>query len=183
VEGEVVDQEGEPVAGARVAVGLVPSFLPTGTLPPGVTQTDANGRFVLGGVAPGKHTLEASSPVSGRGRAHGIEVTAGRVTDRVRIELTSPAADDGSLLGGNVAVTLGERGGEVVVVAVAPASEAERGGLVPGDVILRIDGGAAGAMGDARRRLAGRPGTDVVIEIRREAHTVVLRIQRELVRK
>jgi protocatechuate 3,4-dioxygenase beta subunit len=183
VEGEVVDQEDEPVAGARVATGIVPAFLPTGTLPPGVTQTDANGRFVLGGIAPGKHTLEASSPVAGRGRVHGIEVRGGRVTDRVRIVLTAPASDDGSLLGGNVAVTLGERGGEVVVVAVAPSSEAERGGLVPGDVIVTIDGAAAGGMTSARKRLAGRPGTDVVIEIRRDAHSVVLRIQRELVRK
>jgi len=187
VEGEVVDAEGEPIGGARVAAGLVPAFLPTGALPPGVTQTDERGRFVLGGVAPGKHTLEALSPVAGRGRTAGVEVTAGRVTDRVRIVLTAPAADDGSLLGGNVAITLGERGTgptlEVVVQAVAGSSEAERAGLTPADVVVQVDGAPVAGMGDARRRLSGRPGTDVVIEIRRESHTVVLRVQRELVRK
>ena len=142
---------------------------------------------MLGGVAPGKHTLEALSPVAGRGRTAGVEVTAGRVTDRVRIVLTTPATDDGSLLGGNVAVTLGERGSgaalEIVVQAVAASSEAERAGLVPGDVVVQVDGVAATGMADARRRFSGRAGTDVVIEIRRESHTVVLRVQRELVRK
>jgi hypothetical protein len=187
VEGRVVDGEGEPVAGARVASGLVPAFLPTGTLPPGVVQTDENGLFFLGGLAPGKHTLDALSTVSGRGRATGVDVTAGRVTDRVRIVVSGQATDDGSVLGGSVAVTLGERGSggsaEVVVVNVAPSSEAERAGLSAGDLVLEVDGRAPTSMADARERLSGRPGTDVVIEVRRDAHTIVLRVQRELVRK
>lgn len=187
IEGEVLDAEGEPVAGARVAVGLVPTFLPAGALPPGFAQTDATGRFVLTGVAPGTHTLEALSPVAGRGRSASVEVTAGRVTDRVRITLTEAAADDGSVLGGNVAVTLGERGSggnvEVVVANVSATSEAERAGMTAGDVIAAVDGAPVHSMADARKRMTGRPGTDVVIEIRRDAHTVTLRVQRELVRK
>jgi S1-C subfamily serine protease len=187
IEGHVVDAEGEPVGGARVAVGLVPTFLPAGALPPGIAQTDSNGHFVLTGVAPGSHTLEALSPVSGRGQSAAVDVTAGRVTDRVRIALTEPAADDGSVLGGNVAVTLGERGSdsslEVVVANVSATSEAERAGISAGDVITQVDGAAVRGMADARKRMAGRPGTDVVIEIRREVHTVTLRVQRELVRK
>jgi hypothetical protein len=187
VEGDVVDAEGEPVSGARVAVGLVPTFLPAGALPPGVAQTDSNGHFVLTGVAPGSRVLEALSPVSGRGRSGTVEVTASRVTDRVRITLTEPAGDDGSVLGGNVAVTLGERGSgsgvEVVVANVSPTSEAERAGMSAGDIIVQVDGTAVRGMGDARKRMAGRPGTDVVIEVRRESHTVTLRVQRELVRK
>jgi len=187
IEGDVVDAEGEPVSGARVAVGLVPTFLPAGALPPGVAQTDASGHFVLTGVAPGSHTLEALSAVSGRGRSASVEVVAGRVVDRVRIALTEPATDDGSVLGGNVAVTLGERGSggtlEVVVANVSPTSEAERAGVSAGDIVTQVDGSAVRGMADARKRMAGRPGTDVVIEIRREAHTVTLRVQRELVRK
>jgi hypothetical protein len=187
IEGEVVDAEGNPVSGARVAVGLVPTFLPAGALPPGVAQTDASGRFVLTGIAPGSHTLEALSPVSGRGRSSNVDVTAGRVTDRVRITLSEAATDDGSLHGGNVAVTLGERGSgstlEVVVVNVSATSEAERAGLVAGDVIAEVDGAPVTSMGDARKRLAGRPGTDVVIELLRGGHPITLRVQRELVRK
>jgi hypothetical protein len=40
VEGDVVDQEGKPVAGARISVGAAPAFLPAGALPPGMTLTD-----------------------------------------------------------------------------------------------------------------------------------------------
>jgi hypothetical protein len=187
VEGDVVSAEGEPVSGARVAVGLVPTFLPAGALPPGVAQTDSNGHFVLTGVAPGRQVLEALSPISGRGRSATVDVTAGRVTDRVRITLTEPAADDGSVLGGNVAVTLGERGSgsslEVVVANVSATSEAERAGIAAGDVITEVDGAPVRGMADARKRMAGRPGTDVVIGVRREADSVILRVQRELVRK
>jgi membrane-associated protease RseP (regulator of RpoE activity) len=187
VEGEVVDHEGEPVSGARVAVGVVPTFLPTGALPASMAQTDANGRFTLPRVAPGRRTLEALSAVSGRGRATGVEVTAGRVTDRVRIVLTEPVKDDPSLLGGNVAVTLGERGAganlEIVVATVTATSEAERAGFAAGDVVVHIAGVAPRDMADARRRFSGRPGTDLVIEVRRDEHTVVLRVERELLRK
>jgi hypothetical protein len=187
IEGEVLDSKGEPVSGARVAVGLVPTFLPAGALPPGVAQTDSSGHFVLTGIAPGTHTLEALSAVSGRGRSAGVDVTAGRVTDRVRITLTEAATDDGSMLGGNVAVTLGERGAgatlEVVVVNVSATSDAERAGLAAGDVIAEVDGAPVSGMADARKRLAGRPGTDVLIEVLRGAHPVTLRVQRELVRK
>jgi S1-C subfamily serine protease len=142
---------------------------------------------VLTGVAPGRQVLEALSPISGRGRSAAVDVTAGRVTDRVRITLTEPAADDGSVLGGNVAVTLGERGSgsslEVVVANVSATSEAERAGIAAGDVITEVDGAPVRGMADARKRMAGRPGTDVVIGVRREADSVILRVQRELVRK
>jgi C-terminal processing protease CtpA/Prc len=109
------------------------------------------------------------------------------VTDRVRIMLTEAIADDGSVLGGNVAVTLGERGSgaavEVVVVNVSATSEAERAGIAAGDVIAEVDGTPVRSMADARKRMAGRPATDVVLEVRRESGSVTLRVQRELVRK
>lgn len=186
IEGEVVDERGEPVSGARVSVGVAPAYLPAGALPPGVAQTDGNGRFVLNGVAEGTHVLDALSSVAGRGQARGVEVRSGRVTDGVRITL-APAGGDDLVEGGNVAMTLGERGAgperEVVVMAVAPSGEAERAGVTAGDVIAGLDGSRPANLSDARRRLSGRPGTDVVIELLRGDERVVLRIAREAVRQ
>jgi protocatechuate 3,4-dioxygenase beta subunit len=185
VEGEVVDQDGKPVAGARISVGAAPAFLPAGALPAGMAQTDTAGRFELHGVAEGKQTLEAVSAVAGRGKAQ-VEVRAGRVTDRVHIVL-SPKGGEEVPEGGNVAVTLGERGSgpslEVVVVSVAPSSEAERAGLRAGDVVVGVDGARPTSMGDARQRLAGRPGSDVVVELERESGREALRVARETVRQ
>ncbi|HEX5097850.1 MAG TPA: carboxypeptidase regulatory-like domain-containing protein [Polyangiaceae bacterium] len=184
-EGEVVDADGNAVAGARVSVGAAPSYLPTGALPPGMTQTDARGHFKLERIAEGKQTLEAVSAVAGRGRAS-VEVRAGRVEGGVRIVLKAENVEE-SLGAGNVAVTLGERGSgsdlEIVVVEVAAASEAERAGLAAGDVLVSVDGAHPTSMGDARRRLAGRAGSDVVVEVTRGAKHESLRVPRETVRQ
>jgi S1-C subfamily serine protease len=180
-----VDAQGEPVKGARVAVGVAPAYLPAGALPRGVAVTDATGHFVLLGLRPGKRSIEAFSAVAGRGRA-AIEVTSGRVTDRVRIEL-SPAEGDETLGDAGLAVTLGERGArgraDVVVVSVAESSEAERVGLAPGDVLRAIDGQTVAGMRDARQRLSGRAGTDVLVEIERGSERLTLRIARETLRR
>jgi membrane-associated protease RseP (regulator of RpoE activity) len=185
IEGEVVDAQGEPVSGARVSVGVAPAYLPAGALPRGTAVTDRVGRFTLTGVSPGRRTLEAFSAVSGRGRA-AAEVTSGRVTDRVRIEL-SPSDGDETLADAGVAVTLGERGAsgnaDVVVVSVAESSEAERVGLAAGDIVRGIDGKPVADMKDARQRLAGRAGTDVLVEVERGSERLTLRLARETLRR
>jgi len=47
VEGVVLDARGDPIAGARVAEGLVPTYLAVGASPPNLAVTDARGRFRL----------------------------------------------------------------------------------------------------------------------------------------
>jgi S1-C subfamily serine protease len=150
-----------------------------------MTQTDASGHFKLERIAEGRQTLEAVSVVSGRGRAS-VEIRAGRVADGVRIVLAAKGVEE-ALEGGNVAVTLGERGAgaglEVVVLDVAPASEAERAGLHAGDVVTGIDGVRPASGSDARHRLSGRTGTDVVLDVTRDGRPESLRIPRESVRQ
>lgn len=184
-EGDVVDAEGNAVAGVRVSAGSAPAYLPTGALPAGTTQTDARGHFKLERIAEGKQTLEAVSAVAGRGHAS-VEIRAGRVADGVRIVLKADTVDE-TLGAGNVAVTLGERGSgaelEVVVVEVAAASEAERAGIAAGDVLTSVDGTHPTSMADARRRLAGRAGSDVVVDVTRGAKHESLRVPRESVRQ
>lgn len=187
IEGEVLDERGEPVAGARVAVGAVPAYLPAGSLPRGVAVTDSRGQFTLRGIRPGVLTLEATSVAHGRGSARGVQAIAGRTTRDVEIRLSGMAAGDESFSSGGVAVTLGERGSgealDVVVVSVAEASEAERGGLLPGDVVIGIDGVTPTSMADARNRLSGPLGSDVVVDVERGGTEVGLRIRRESVRR
>lgn len=185
IEGEVVDEAGDPVSGARVAVGVAPAYLPAGALPAGMAVTDAKGRFTLRGVAPGKVFVEAYAPDVGRGGAT-VEVSVGRPAT-TRIALKRQTADDDPTVTGSVAVTLGERGAddgvEVVIVHVAAGSDAERAGLSPGDVIVAVDGARVASMKDARARLSGRPGSDVVVELSRSSATVKQRLTREHVRR
>ncbi len=185
IEGVVVDAEDEPVAGARVSLGTAAIYLPVGALPRGTAVSDGEGRFSLKGVKPGVHRLEAIAAVVGRGMSAAVEVRAGRATDDVRIVLSIPVGDDHALSSGGVAVTLGERRGgtEVVIVQVAEGSEAERGGLQVGDVILAVDGQRPANMADARLRLGGPAGSDVVVEVDRDGAQVRLRVAREAVRR
>jgi hypothetical protein len=187
VEGTVVDARGEPVQGARVAKDLVPVYLAVGAVPAGVAVTDAKGHFRLAELAEGSIDVEAYAADVGRGRAEAVRVTAGRTNDGVRIQLKADGerTKESSARGG-VAITLGESAGEareVVVVAVAEGSEAERAGLVPGDVLLEVDGAAVQSMSQARAKLSGALADDVVVKLRRNGHTLGLRVPREQVHR
>ena len=192
VEGQVLDARGDPVAGARVALDRVPTYLTVGGSPAGVAVADARGTFRLGDLPEGAVTLEAYAPDVGRARSEGVRVVAGRTARDVRITLRSEKADrpdDRSAAvddaAGGVAVTLGETAEprEVVLVSVVEASEAERAGLVPGDVVVAVDGKDVHTLSEARRRLSGPLGVDVLVKVRRGERTEALRIAREQVRR
>ncbi len=186
IEGKVVDADGNPVMGARVAVGMVPAYLPVGSLPDGMTVTDMQGHFKLPGVAPGVTDVEAYAADVGRGTRFGVHVNEGRSTEDVMIRLQPEDLVDEPASSGNLAVTLGERGDRnvhVVIVHVAGGSEAERGGLLAGDVVISVDGVEPTSMLDARARFAGRAGSDVVLEIERSGAVRTLRVGRERVRR
>jgi hypothetical protein len=186
VEGEVRDERGDPVPGARVAIGRAPSYLPAGALPRGVAVTDANGAFSLQGLPGGTTTIDVFSPDRGRGSAR-VEVRSNRTESGVRITVRPSGSEQDPFAPGGVAVTLGERGSgdalEVVVVSVSENSEAERAGLQAGDVIASINDAKPSSMHDARARLSGPLQSDVVVAITRGGATQRLSVMREAVRK
>jgi protocatechuate 3,4-dioxygenase beta subunit len=187
VSGRVVDEAGEPVSGARVGVGFVPAFLPAGAMPSGMVQTDAAGRFELLGVRVGRVTLSAYAASAGRGSVAEVEVRAGRSTSDVEIMCHGGKLDPATGALADVAITLGERSvagrSVVVIVDVAAGSEAERAGLRAQDILLSVDGAAVASMAEARRRLGGADGSDVVLELEREAELTSLRVRRQQVRR
>lgn len=186
VTGEVRDSSGKPIAGARVAVGSVPVFIPSGPVPSGLAISDAKGHFRLTDVAAGTVVLEGYAPDRGRGRSAEFSIAAGQTVANVVVTLKTDEGGAAAEIagGGGVAVTLGETGAnEVVVVAVAAGSDAERAGLLAGDEITRVDGVAVAGMGEARARLSGPVGVDVVVSLRRNDAPLTLRIPRQVVRK
>jgi hypothetical protein len=185
VVGEVVDGEGHVVAGARVARDAVPAYVPTGSLPRGVVLTDAKGRFSLGELPLGDVVLEAYAASVGRGTLR-LTVRETESRDVVRLVLDAKAtAGDEPLAAGNVAITLEERPDEdgvgFFIKLVVEGSEADRGGLRVGDEIVRIEKDPPTSLEDARRRLAGPAGDDVLLVVRRESREEKLRILRERV--
>ncbi len=182
VRGRVLDTAGEAVPGARVAAGVVPAYVPQGALPQGMVVTDGAGEFVLEGVEAGRRTVSAQASGVGRGNVT-VVLGAGDEHRDLVIRLTEPPAEDGHDWRGGVAVTLGERderrGTVVVLVHVAEGSEAERAGLQAGDVLVEVDGHGVAGMADARQRLGGPAGSDVVLNLSRGGATVRTRVARE----
>ena len=189
VEGEVVDADDQPVAGARVARDAVPTYLPFGPLPRGIAATDRRGRFKLGGLPEGKVALEAYFSDVGRGRSDEITVRAGRTTEGVKIALAGGGGGQAAREprgAGSVAVTLGERAGAVVGVLVPSGSEAEAAGIEPGDAIAAVDGHDVHSIEAARGRLTGPLGEDVVVTLRHDddaSEESIVRVRRERVRR
>jgi hypothetical protein len=182
VLGEVVDKDGQPVPGARVARDAVPAYLPAGTLPRGIVLTDSRGFFSLGELPLGDVTLEAYSAALGRGA---ITTTVRDVDgrDRVRIVLDTKVSDDEPLSAGNLAITLNEQSEDgtraFLIKSVVEGSEAERAGLRQGDTLVSIDDHVPSSLEDARKRLAGPVGDDVLVVVRRAGQEERLRVLRE----
>jgi hypothetical protein len=182
VSGIVLDPAGDPVRRARVGLGIAPSVIVQGQLPEGFVLTDAEGRFELRAVAPGRRRLSAYADGVGRGFRE-LDIEEGRDATDVRVDLDEPVEGaDVNLAGGGVAVTLGERdGSDVIVVEVAAGGEAERAGLLPGDRILSVGDKRTNSMAAARAGLNGRVGSDVVVEVARKGRTMSFRVRRESV--
>jgi carboxypeptidase family protein/PDZ domain-containing protein len=187
VSGTVLDEAGDPVAGARVGVGFVPAFLPAGAMPSGMVQTNQAGRFELSGVRVGRVTLSAYAASAGRGSVADVEVLAGQGTSDVEIVCHGGKLDPIASALADVAITLGEQSvagrSLVVIVDVAAGSEAERAGLRARDILQSVDGAAVPSMTEARRRLGGADGSDVVVELERDGEPLSLRVRRQQVRR
>lgn len=190
VRGMVVDSKGDPVAGARVAEGVAPAYLPAGSLPRTMAITDAAGRFEIKGLEPGKLSFEAYAPGVGRGRLEGIEVSPDRPASDLSITLAGETSDSDPAAGATVAVTLGQAAPgpagaphPFTVLHVAEGSDAEQSGVRRGDRLVRIDGTAPSSLEDARAHLSGAAGSNVLVELDRHGNAVALRLLRETVRR
>ena len=188
LEGLVVDDRGLPVAGARVALGRVPTYLPAGPLPPGVTQTDGAGRFALVDLEAGDASVEAYKLGVGRASVGDLALRSGETTRDVRIELAAePYALEESSAAATLAVTMSEHrpASRVALLLdhVPYGGEAQRAGLLAGDELTRIDGHGVASLEEARRRLDGPLSNDMVLELYRpKTGTYRVRVRREKLR-
>ena len=172
VSGWVRDPRGLPVRGAKVTIAEREG------------RTDRKGRFRLEDVPVGTHELRAEHPERGQGRLAAVSVRGRLETRALVVDLTEdparrPRPDE---LVSTVKMSVGVRGGRLVVTGVPAGGRAEQAGVVPGDELVSVAGGDLEGLGvgDAEALLRGPSGTPVVLRLRRGGRILERVVEREL---
>lgn len=180
VVGVVLDADGEPVVGARVSLGPLPTIVSARTRGAWV-ESGALGRFELEGLATDTAaTVFADHPSLGRGQV-AVGPTWPGEEPEVEIWLDPEAAPARGARFVGVAVDLVVRRGLVVAADVAAGSRAEAAGLRPGDEIVAVNGTTLRSPAAVARALRGPRNTALLATVRRGDQEITLLIERELV--
>jgi hypothetical protein len=164
VIGHVYDDRRAPVAGVRLVFDRV-STIVEGTAS---ATSDDTGAFRLEGAPDGPFTLLAQKDGYRVRMLSGLRVASGGTLTQ---DVTLTVADGGATFElGGIGAGLAARADGIVFTSVFPGDPAERGGLRPGDRVVRIDGEDTAGMSvtDALQRLRGEVGTSVGISVRRD---------------
>ncbi|MDX2010080.1 MAG: carboxypeptidase regulatory-like domain-containing protein [Myxococcaceae bacterium] len=167
VSGRVVDRVyRRPLPGARLslegseAVGLAAQAL---------VRTDVEGRFRLGGLPKGLHSVLVEAD-GHDARLTSVEVPAGGSVGPLELDL-APVADGGTpqleLVG--IGAVLKAAGDQVLIDTLVPGGGAAEAGLVVGDVVVSIDGQRVSTLGfmGSIERIRGAEGSLVLLEVQR----------------
>jgi len=151
-----VTSGGQPVSGARVAMSAGYEGPPV--------FSDAQGRFTLIDVAPGKRSISASKAGMASAHRDDLEVSAGQ-TSEVELVLGAGGKKEGGIGAGLV---LSSQARPLVAHLVARGAGA-RAGLRKGDVVMAIDGVVSLNMpvDQAAAMLRGPVGSAVRVEVER----------------
>lgn len=170
--GEVIDADGEPVAGAIVA--------PEGDEPTVLVRTGRRGEFSIAPLPEGDVNLVATHPSLGTSVAARVRVLRG-TTARGALLRMQRSARDGARAVATRSLTLaeGEGGRGVIVRGVTDESTAERAGVRAGDELISVGATPVRSLRDAEQRLSGPPGDEVVLELARDGQRRTVRFVRE----
>jgi protocatechuate 3,4-dioxygenase beta subunit len=175
VAGRVTDADsGQPVAGASVVV-----FEPGSPFPPHQTRTDADGRYALDGVPPGRRSLRVAKKGYLSSVAAGVQVAAGGEASR-HVEIRRQKPGERMQFHG-IGATLRKTDDGVLVQGVMDGHPASEFGLERGDHIRGVDGESVDGMRlvDVIERIRGQQGVPVELEVERRGQgRMTLEIER-----
>jgi protocatechuate 3,4-dioxygenase beta subunit len=163
VAGVVRDDQGNPVAGAQVAV-----FDTDGSAQHGSATTDARGAYIVEGVTTGRRSVRASASGYVTQIEGGVVVESDRTATR-DIKLTKAGPDARYAFHG-VGAVLNKENDRVTIQSLVDGSPAAAVGLKEGDSIISVDGEQTGPMSLTQivERIRGEEGVNVRVEIERE---------------
>jgi hypothetical protein len=165
--GRVVDRlDRRPLSGARVSL----ERSEVSTVPvQAVVQTDAEGRFRLPGLPPGRHSVLLVA-AGYDARLTSVDLPPSGEVGPLEFDL-APVPDGGApqleLVG--IGAVLEAVGDGLIIGSLVPGGGAAEAGLLAGDLVVHIDGARASSLGFAGsiERIRGAEGSQVVLEVQR----------------
>lgn len=163
VRGRVTSKvDGKPIAGAQVVAGD-----PSSAAPGAAAVTDAEGRFEVKGIAPGRTSLRVHHPDFRPEVVSGIVVSDGGEAQRDVLLAVKQPGEHFAFQG--IGASLRRDGDAIVIGGIMADSPAGRAGLQTGDRIVAVDRGAVQglALPQVVERIRGEAGSVVLIEVER----------------
>ena len=172
MRGIVVDRTtGKPIEGAVVAVEEPASVLPiAGSADRPRARSDAQGRFVIGGLAQGLVSLFTEAGGHHARVLSGVSLPESEEPPEVPVELSPLAGGEPpSIERAGLGIAVGPKGDAVLVGQVFPGGSGEEAGLVSGDLILAVDDVPVTKLGleGATEAIRGAEGSAVMLAVRR----------------
>jgi hypothetical protein len=172
--GRVVERVGgKPIAGANVAFEGHAIDDPMGISTD--ASTDADGAFAIEGLPAGRQSLNVQAAGHNGRILGGLDVPKDGALGPLTIDLsaTAPGEEPSTEFVG-IAATLAARPEGMLVTAITPGGGAADAGLVPGDIVLAIDGQATEALGfmGSIQLIRGPEDTIVTLVVRRKDGSV-----------
>ncbi len=174
VRGQVRDEQGQAVPDAKIIV-----WEPGAVLPPKSGRSDAEGRYIVRGVTPGRLSVRAQHPEYLTAMESGVEVREAEETERDIVVRKRAEGERFSFQG--IGATLGEQNGAIVVRNLIDGAPAGAAGLQNGDRIVGVDGSTTlgMALSTVVERIRGEPGSSVMLDIDRPGRgRITVTIQR-----
>jgi len=175
LRGRVVDAvSGRGLGGARVSLErqMAPAPIPMEAS----VRTDQDGSFELGGLSPGRVSIEVLAVGYHARIVPAVIVPEVGDPEPVNIELTPVEPDEEPALElAGIGAMLGAEGDGLRVIQVIPGGGAAEVGLAAGDIVMAVDGQPASVLGfvGAIELIRGPVGTFVRLRVRRADGTEV----------
>jgi S1-C subfamily serine protease len=144
--------------------------------------SEADGRFMLTGLAPGTVTLRAET-ADRFGLAQGLTIVSGATVDAgaIRLDAVRTDTEAQTLTRVTTGIIWRPDGTGWAVDRVLPEANAAAASLLPGDRLVAVDAAEAAAwsLAQLQSALAGEPGTSITLRLERNARPFTIRVQRQ----
>jgi membrane-associated protease RseP (regulator of RpoE activity) len=174
--GKVIEAGGGPIPLARVSIENAFGDASVSTPIAATAISDEHGDFELAGVPPGARSIMVAAYAHHIRLLSGMSFVDGATVGPITVDLTpTKDGEEPRIELAGIGAVLAVEGDGLRIDKVIPGGGAEAAALVPGDVLIAVDGEPVASLGfdGAVQRIRGPVGSTVRLTVRRTGGAVV----------